>query len=123
MLGKKEAEIRRARKEALYFREISQLVLQITLDDPELNGVHISSVRLSPDKSVCNVLFSCEEGPEEFRKRLSNLILYKPSLRKALSQRIPSRYTPNLVFKYDAQMEKQRRLETLFDKLEVEDKL
>ena len=123
MFDKKEIEIRRARKESLYFREISKLFLQITLDDPEVKEFHVSSVQLSPDKSVCNIFFVSSKGQEDFRCRMSNLILYKPSLRKAISQNIPSRYTPQLVFKYDEQVEKQHKLEELFDQLKVENKL
>ena len=123
MIGKREKNIRIAKKEALYFRELSEFFLRIRLDDPNLEGIHISAVRLSPDKSVCNILFFSENGSEDFEKQLPKLILYKPSMRKAIAQRIPSRYTPELVFKYDKQMEKQRRLETLFDQLKVEGKL
>jgi len=123
MADKRETDIRRAKKEALYFRELSRLFLQITLDNPDLNGIHISAVQLSPDKSVCNVLFFSEDGFDDFQERLPILILYKPSMRKAIAQSIPSRYTPELVFKYDKQMEKQRRLEALFDQLKVEGKL
>lgn len=122
-LDKKQSDIRRAQKEALFFRELSQFFLRVTLDNPNLIGVHINSVKLSPDKSVCTIYFYSDKGEEDFREKLSELILYKPSLRKALSQAIPSRYTPQLVFKYDAQFEKQQKLEKLFDDLKQEGKL
>lgn len=123
MVEQKQSDIRRARKEALFFKEVSKFFLRITMDDPGLSGLYINSVKLSPDKSSCSVFFISENGPEDFEKRLPNLILYKPALRKAISQSIPSRYTPQLVFKYDAQFEKQRKLEALFDRLKLEDKL
>ena len=120
---KKEIDIRRARKESLYCRELSQLFLKIIIENSELSGIHVSSVKLSPDKSVCNVLFFSEDGYESFEKKLPTLILYKPSMRKAISQNISSRYTPNLVFKYDSQMEKQRKVEALFERLKDEGQL
>jgi len=123
MSEQKQKDIRRAKKEALFFKELSKFFLQISINDANLSGIHISSVKLSPDKSVCTILFYSDKGHADFSNRLANLILYKPSLRKALSQNIPSRYTPELVFKYDTQIEKQRKLEALFDKLEVEGKL
>jgi len=123
MIEQKQKDIRRAKKEALFFKEISSFFLQITINDSNLSGIHISSVKLSPDKSVCTILFYSDKGHTDFSNRLPDLILYKPSMRKALSQNIPSRYTPQLVFKYDTQIEKQRKIEALFDQLKVEGKL
>ena len=120
---KKQSDIRRAKKESLLYREISSFFLRITMDDLNLSGVYINTVKLSPDKGTCTVLFVSEDGPELFREKLHSLILYKPALRKAISQSISSRYTPQLVFKYDVQFEKQRKLENLFDQLKMEDKL
>ncbi|MCK5632383.1 ribosome-binding factor A [bacterium] len=120
---KKQSEIRRAKKESLYYREISTFFMRILLDDQNLNGLHINAVKLSPTKSVCSVLFNSDDGQEDFKKRLPDLILYKPALRKAISQNIRSRYTPDLVFKYDVQFEKQYKIESLFDRLKQENKL
>lgn len=118
-----QKDIRRAKKEALYHKEISKLFLRLCIDDKNLSGIHISSVKLSPDKSVCTILFYSDKGMNHFDKHLPDLILYKPSMRKAISQKIPSRYTPELVFKYDIQFEKQQKLEALFERLKVEGKL
>lgn len=122
-MEKRQSDIRKAKKEALFFKELSRFFLRISLDDPSLSGIHISSVKLSSDKSVCSVFFYSEKGEADFKDRLPDLVLYKPSVRKAISQSIPSRYTPQLIFKYDTQFEKQRKLDTLFDKLKLEDKL
>jgi len=123
MVDSKQIGVRRAQKESLYYKEISKLFLQVTLEDKNLSGLHVNKVVLSPDKSVCNVLFYSEDGHDHFKQRLQDLILYKPSLRKALSQAIKSRYTPELKFKYDTQFEKQQKIEKLFDRLKVENKL
>lgn len=123
MVDKKQSDIRRAKKESLYFREISSFFLRIALDDKNLDGIHLNSVQLSPSKTVCTALFCCDGGQEAFKERLPHLILYKPAVRKALSQNIPSRYTPEVVFKYDVQFEKQQKIEDLFDKLKSEGQL
>ena len=123
MSEKKQSGVRRAQKESLYYKEISKLFMQVAMDDKALDGLYINSVKLSPDKSVCTVLFVSDKGKEDFDNRLQNLILYKPSLRKALSQNIRSRYTPELKFTYDIQFEKQQKIEALFDRLKVENKL
>jgi ribosome-binding factor A len=109
------SQVKRAQKESLFFREISQLFLQASLDDNRLQGLYVNRVQLSPDKGHCTIFFYTALGEEYFNTVLSVLTLYKPSLRKALAQTIASRYTPELVFKFDKQFEKQQRLEALIE--------
>jgi len=123
MQKKQIQEIKKAQKESLLLRELSKLFLQITLDDPELKDLHISHVKLSPDNSMCSVFFYAPEGQKGFDERFAKLVLYKPSLRKALSQALALRHTPNLKFKYDKAVEKQRKVEALLDKIKTEDPL
>lgn len=111
------SEIKKAKKESLLLKEISKLYMQTAMDDPRLQGVFINRVKLSSDKSHCTVYFYTAEGEEHFNEILEILKLYKPSLRKALAANIPSRYTPELVFKFDKTFEKQSRLEHLLDKI------
>lgn len=117
MAGHQLRDIRRAQKETHLMRQISKLVLQITLDEPSLQGVFVSRVKLSPDKSICTVYFDCAEGKEAFHEKLGTLILYKPSIRSALSKIIESRYSPDLVFQFDELSEKQKRIEELLHKI------
>lgn len=113
--------IKRAQKESLFFREISKLFMQVSMDDPNLADVFVNRVQLSPDKGVCNVFFYTSKGEEHFNKLLHTLKLYKPSLRKALASSIKSRYTPDLIFQFDKQFEKQSRIEALMDTLKEQD--
>jgi ribosome-binding factor A len=113
--------IKRAQKESLMFREISRLFLSITIDEPRLRTIHVNRVGLSSDRSMCTVYFYTADGPQAFQALMPTLILYKPSLRKALSQAIPSRYTPDLIFKFDEQFEKQQRIEQLLEKIKTEE--
>lgn len=116
------SDIKRAQKESLIFREISQLFMQAGIDDPKLQTVTINRVALSPDKGSCTVFFYTPEGEETFQSSmLPILIQYKPSLRKALASRIRSRYTPELIFAYDKQLEKQIKIETLLEKIKEAD--
>lgn len=110
-------EIKRAQKEHQLLRELSQFLLQLSLDDARLAGLFISRVALSPDKSVCTVFFYSQEGAEAFKNILPILILYRPSLRRSLSTVIPARYTPELVFKYDELHDKHERMNALLDKI------
>lgn len=114
-------QIKKAQKEALLLKELSQLFLQIALDDSRLSGTFITHVELSPNKSVCTVYFYIPGGLAAFDPIRSALVLYKPSMRKALAQRVPSRHVPDIVFKYDDKFEKQMKLENLFNEIKSEE--
>jgi len=115
-----QSSVKRAQKESLLHQLLLQLYLQLMLDDKRLQGMSITRVKLSPDKSVCSVFFHTDQGELGFKERFNTLVLYKPSLRKAIADAIPSRYVPNLVFKYDAQVEKQQRVEEILKKIKDE---
>ena len=72
---------------------------------------------MSSNKSSAHVLFFSEKGEEFFNEKLNFIILYKPSVRKALSQILNSKYTPNIIFQYDKTLEKQAKIEALLDKV------
>lgn len=120
MINDQVRSIKRAQKESLFLKNISQLIMQLALDEPKLQGMMVNRVRLSDDKSSCFVYFFTLDGEEDFKKKLSTLILYKPSLRKALSSLIPGRYTPDLHFQYDSAFEKQYKIERLLDSIKDE---
>jgi ribosome-binding factor A len=109
--------IKRGQKESLLAREVSQLLIQAAKDYPALRGCSVTRAGLSSDKSVCTVYFFSTDGQEAFNECFGTLKLIKPSLRHALSQKIRGRYVPELVFRYDHQIEKQQEIETLFEEL------
>jgi ribosome-binding factor A len=122
-MSKQQQEIRKAQKESYFFREISNLFLQITIDEPGLSGLFISKITLSSDGGTCVVLFLATNGRAEFEEKLPLLILYKPSLRTSLARTSHGRYTPNLIFRYDEDHEKAEKINRLIDKLKDEGKL
>lgn len=116
-------DIKRSQKERLLLREVSQLFMKAAVDDPRLEGVFVSRVALSPDKGMCYIYFYTPAGRDAFNEKLEVLKLYKPSLRSALAKAIPSRYTPDLLFKFDEVYEKEARINALLDQLKVEGEL
>jgi ribosome-binding factor A len=120
MVQSSVSSIKRAQKERLLFREISQLFLRLTLDETRINDLSITRVGLSPDKGVCTVYFYTPQGLPHFENMLEILKLYKGSLRKAIGQKIASRYTPEIHFAFDAKFEKQEQLELLLEKVKKE---
>lgn len=108
--------IRKARKEAQYLRVISTLFASQTAEDARLLGIFINRVELSADGGLCYVFFYSAAGQEAFKELLPHLILYKPSLRAAVAKEIPGRYTPDIIFRFDENFEKQQRIEQLIEK-------
>lgn len=117
MVYHQPSAIKRAQKESQLQQELSKLLLQLMLDDSRLQGLFVNRVKLSPDKSVCTVFFYTANGRAEFDEKLGSLILYMPSIRKAIAQIIPSRHVPKFDCRFDDQFEKQKRIDELLDKI------
>jgi ribosome-binding factor A len=123
MTNSRIRDIKHAQKESLLLQTIGQFFVQIQQDQPELQKLSISRVQLSPEKGSCTVYFYALGGIQEYEALRSLLVLYKPSLRKAVAQEIRGRYTPEIRFKYDEKSEKQRRVDDLIETLKREGKL
>lgn len=119
----KVREVKHAQRESFLLRELSELFLRVALNDPLLQDYYITHVKLSPNRGHCEIFFHTPRGFQVFKEHLSALILYKPSLRSALSKALQTRYTPDLTFMYDEGIDKQNKMEDLFRKLEEEGKL
>ncbi len=117
------SSIKLGKKRALLLKKISELFLEVSLDDQRIRGLTISRVALSKDKSLCIVYFYSPNGKEEFNEKLEILKLYKGSIRKALAQDIKGRYVPDLKFEYDDQFEKLMKVENLIEKLKKDGQL
>ncbi len=92
------SDIKRAQRESFLFREFSKLYMNLAQEKPEFKDLHMSRISISADKGRCSVLFYSPLGYEFFQEKLPLLILYKPSLRKALSHLRQSRYSPDSQF-------------------------
>lgn len=112
---------KKAQKESHMFQEISKIFLLIALDDEKLRDLSVSRVSLSRDKSHVTVYFYTPGGLAQFEEKRPTLVLYKGSMRKAISQLIPGRYTPDLTFAFDALFEKQQKIQNLIDKVSTEE--
>lgn len=116
-------DIKHAQKESALLHKIGQFYVQIIQDEPALQSLSITRVQLSPDKGLCTVFFHAVGGIKEYETLRPRLVLYKASLRKALSQVLYGRYTPEIRFAYDTQLEKQSHMDDLIEKLKREGKL
>jgi ribosome-binding factor A len=115
--------IKRAQKESVILRTISELVARASADDSRLSGMFVTRAELSPGKSSCTIYFYTADGADVFKEKLEVLKLYKPSMRKTLANTLQSKYTPEIVFKFDEKFEKTHRIETILEKLKADNQL
>jgi len=112
-------DIKHAQKESLFFKILSEIFLNLTQEEPGLVGIQVSKVALSRDKGTVTILFYCEDE-ELFQAAFSTLILYKPSMRKALGEKISSRYIPQIRFSFDKKCKRQQSLEAALHQVSQE---
>ena len=96
-----------------FFREFVTLFRSLALDEPMFSAIYPTRNETAPDGSVMYFYFAGYCSEEEVEKILGTLILYKPSIRKAIGEQVRTRYVPQLVFKYDSSFEKVQRIEKL----------
>lgn len=111
----KLSSIKTAQKESAILRVVSPLFEDALRDNPDLNTWHISRIQLSPGKSVAYVYLYSLDDSQDFDTALGKIKLYKPSMRKALADELQKRYTPDIVFMFDEQLQRTLRMEKLLD--------
>jgi len=97
------------------------MISEITLDEPALSAIVATRAELSAGEGTCTVYFGSTQGREAFMRALEILKLYRPSLRSGLAKIRQSRYTPDLHFVYDEELEEKLHLERLLDAIKEED--
>lgn len=115
--------IKREQRKSLLFRELSSLIHSVATDNPqipELLSTYVTRVDFSADGGICYVYFWNSAGEELFIKARSTLLLYKPSIRSALAKTMQKKYTPDLVFLFDAVHAKEIRVNELLDRVQDE---
>ncbi len=107
---------RHARVEEEIRKVLSELLI-FEMKDPRLEGVTISSIDLSADRSSCRVFFSLFGDSERERQAADGFVAARSYLRRGLGQRVHLRVTPELTFFRDKSYEYGDRMERLFDRL------
>ncbi|MBS1988441.1 ribosome-binding factor A [Candidatus Dependentiae bacterium] len=113
------SNIKQDKRKKLYLRELSVIVQALAAQEPAVAEVYVTRIEFSADTGICFVYFTSfvPDGLASYEKALEILKLYKGSMRKELARTINARYTPELVFVYDENKEKERRIHGLLDKV------
>lgn len=113
------SDIKKAQRESILFKLISELFTQAASDDQRLKGIFISRVQLSDNRSLCTVFFYSADGKKHFDDLFEVLKLYKPSMRKAVAKNISARYAADIRFAYDEHFDKVQKLEKLIESVKT----
>lgn len=93
-------------------KEVSAL-LQNGLRDPRIGFVTITAVEMTPDLHLARIYFTVIGDEKVRRETEKGLLSSVPFIRRELGRRLRMRYTPDLLFQYDASIEQGNRIESL----------
>lgn len=88
----------------MIMRELAEMLVE-DVQDPRLELVTISGVRLNSDLRVAEVLFSVHGGSEKVDQALKGFEKAKGFLRSSLGRRCKFKFTPELRFVHDGFLE------------------
>ncbi len=93
-------------------KEISALLVK-GLKDPRIGFVTITAVEVTPDLHLARVFYSVlgdDKAKASTQKGLESSI---PYIRRQIGKQLRMKYTPDLLFKFDASLEYGNRIESL----------
>lgn len=105
---------RQLRVGELIRRALSDILMQGTIHDPDLNriSVTVSEVTTSPDLKIATV-YVCPLGGQGGEDLIALLAKNKSEIRRSISKKLTLKYTPDLRFRIDEtfdRMDETRRL-------------
>ena len=100
--------------------ELSLLLVQ-KIADPNLSGVLVTSVIMTPDLKQAKIYFTVPAGARP-NQALKGMNRAKGFFRSQLAKAFNLRYTPELLFFFDSVHEEAQRIDTLFREIEKERK-
>ena len=105
---------RQLRVGELIRRALSDILMQGTIHDPDLNriSVTVSEVTASPDLKIATA-YVCPLGGEGGEDLIALLAKNKSEIRRSISKKLTLKYTPDLRFRLDEtfdRMDETRRL-------------
>ena len=105
---------RQLRVGELIRRALSDILMQGTVHDPDLNriSVTVSEVTTSPDLKIATV-YVCPLGGQGGEDLIALLAKNKSEIRRSISKKLTLKYTPDLRFRIDEtfdRMDETRRL-------------
>lgn len=101
-------------------RELSDII-RLELKDPRVGMITITDVEVTPDAAHAKVYFTLLGDAAQVEETSATLAHAAGFLRSELAHRLKLRIVPQLVFKYDASVERGMRVSRLIDAALAED--
>ena len=98
-------------------RSVLAELLMFEVNDPRLEGVTVSTIRLARDRSKAKVYFSVIGDEERERQAGDGFVAAAPFMRRHLGQRMRLRVVPSLEFYRDTSYEYGDHMEKVFGRL------
>lgn len=104
-------------------QEILARLLLSEVRDPRVQGIEITDVEVSPDLKHSQIYWVLiQESDESDRREAEEGLEHaKGFLKREVGQRLDTKYTPDLDFRYDETLERARRIEELLDEANTSD--
>ena len=96
-------------------------LLQTQVNDPRLQMLTITGVEVTPDATRAHIYFTVLGDSERQAEAQAALQSAAGFLRRELGRRLRLRNTPELVFHWDASIERGERIAGLIDRLREEE--
>ena len=98
-------------------REIAILLLE-KLEDPRVQGVTLTGIRLSDDLKAARVYYSVMGEKEQIGRSQAGLDSAKGFIKREIGLRAALRYVPEITFVHDTSLEKGSHMDKLFEEIE-----
>jgi ribosome-binding factor A len=99
-------------------RAVLAELLRLSVKDPRLEGVTVSAIQLSADRTQARVFYSVIGDDERERQAADGFAAAAAFLRRELGQRMRLRTVPALEFHRDTSYEYGDRIERLLDRIQ-----
>ena len=111
---------RQLRVGELIRRALSEILVQGTIHDPDLNriSVTVSEVTASPDLKIATA-YVCPLGGQGGKDLIALLAKNKSEIRRSISKKLTLKYTPELRFRIDETFDRMDETRRLFSQENV----
>ena len=111
---------RQLRVGELIRRALSDILMQGTIHDPDLNriSVTVSEVTASPDLKIVTA-YVCPLGGQGGEDLIALLVKNKSEIRRSISKKLTLKYTPDLRFRIDETFDRMDETRRLFSQENV----
>ncbi len=97
-------------------REVSKLI-HFELQDPRVQGVSVTGVKMTPDLRVARVYFSTPGMPYRAEEAMAGLRQSATFIKRKVAKAINLKFAVSFDFFYDESLELQDRIDSLFNQI------